>query len=72
MLYLYCEKEEKRRGKEVKMKCCICKEEIGVEANGWDRGNNALPVKDGRCCNECNWSVVIFARLKGAKVGGAK
>lgn len=54
------------------MKCCICKEEIGVEANGWDRGNNALPVKDGRCCNECNWSVVIFARLKGAKVGGAK
>jgi hypothetical protein len=26
-------------------------------------GNNAQPVNDGRCCNDCNWNVVLPARL---------
>lgn len=49
------------------LKCCICNKEIVPDENDWDRGNNALPVKDGRCCDECNWSVVIPARLKKVK-----
>tara|TARA_R100000687_G_scaffold21469_2_gene17880 strand:- start:195 stop:497 length:303 start_codon:yes stop_codon:yes gene_type:complete len=27
-------------------------------------GSNAAPVKDGRCCTECNITVVIPARMK--------
>ena len=39
-------------------KCCICK-----DLNyGW--GNNASPVKKGRCCDNCNLNKVIPARLK--------
>jgi len=38
--------------------CNICKENyIGY-------GNNAQPVSDGRCCDKCNFSIVIPARLK--------
>jgi hypothetical protein len=38
--------------------CCICK----VGFIGY--GNNPSPVKEeGRCCDECNWRVVIPARL---------
>ena len=39
------------------MKCCLCNEEI----KGY--GNNALPLKDGRCCDSCNIAKVIPARL---------
>lgn len=39
------------------MKCCICNKEI------YNFGNNAEPVKKGICCDECNWKVVIPARL---------
>lgn len=45
------------------MKCCICGGEIENKF-GWDRGNNALPIKDGRCCDTCNDMEVIPARLK--------
>lgn len=38
-------------------KCCIC----GKDIQGW--GNNALPVKDGICCDECNEKKVIPARI---------
>lgn len=45
--------------KEVTLKCCIC----GKEING--HGNNPYPVKDdGRCCAECNATVVIPERIK--------
>lgn len=27
-------------------------------------GNNAQPVNDGRCCGECNTTVVVPARIK--------
>ena len=40
-----------------KKKCSICKEEY----IGW--GNNAWPINEGRCCNDCNDKVVL-ARLK--------
>ena len=46
-------------------KCVICgKEYIGY-------GNNAEPAAEGRCCDECNWTVVIPERLKqlGLKEG---
>ena len=51
------------------MKCCICKKEIEKQYTPkgkiyWDQGHNAEPVKIGRCCNNCNKTVVIPARLK--------
>jgi hypothetical protein len=45
------------------MKCSICGNEI-ENKNGWDKGNNAEPVNDGRCCDVCNWTVVIPTRMK--------
>ena len=46
------------------MKCCICKQEI-ENVNGWKEGHNAEPLASGRCCNGCNESVVIPARIRG-------
>ena len=45
--------------------CVICKRDFA----GW--GNNAEPVADGVCCDECNNSVVISARLANI-YGGLK
>jgi len=36
--------------------CCICGKPLD------DSGNNALPYKEGRCCNECNERYVIPTR----------
>ena len=33
--------------------CVICSE------NYTGYGNNAMPLADGYCCDECNWKVVI-------------
>jgi len=61
------------------MECCLCKNEIekqgagrkefvdivvGKTQQGWDLGNNAMPLMDGRCCNKCNNTKVIPARIK--------
>jgi hypothetical protein len=35
---------------------------------GWKEGNNAEPVNSGRCCDDCNMSVVIPARLKRLRI----
>ena len=35
-----------------KGKCCLCK------GNYTHFGNNALPLKDGRCCDNCNLKVL--------------
>jgi hypothetical protein len=50
------------------MECSICKGEIEkqLDQDGnvfWDQGNNAEPVNDGRCCSECNMTVVIPTRI---------
>ena len=50
------------------MKCCLCKEEIVVELSGWDEGNNAEPLMEGRCCNNCNETKVIPERIR--RLGG--
>jgi hypothetical protein len=44
------------------MKCSICFKQIETK-NGWTDGNNAQPVNDGRCCDTCNLTVVIPARI---------
>jgi hypothetical protein len=44
------------------MNCSICQLEIPAVGD-WTHGNNAEPVNDGRCCDECNALVVIPARL---------
>lgn len=44
------------------MKCSICFKVIDNK-NGWADGNNAQPVNNGRCCDHCNLTVVIPARI---------
>ncbi len=49
--------------------CCICEDKVDLHLhpiNGevyWDKGHNAYPIKDGRCCNDCNSKYVIPARI---------
>jgi hypothetical protein len=55
--------------KDIKMKCCICNDEIDIQYTvdgkvAWDQGHNALPVRDGRCCSTCNFTIVLAARLQ--------
>ena len=45
--------------------CCIC----GKEFEGW--GNNPWPIKpEGKCCDECNFTVVVPARMESLKEHG--
>ena len=41
------------------MKCCICKLEDGKEF-----GNNAQPIMEGECCDDCNREKVIPTRFQ--------
>lgn len=44
--------------------CVICAGDIDVQANGWAGGHNAYPVvREGRCCTDCNTTVVVPARI---------
>ena len=55
----------KESNNEDRINCCICKQEIPEHpaGTGWTLGNNAEPVvKEGRCCNNCNYSTVLPAR----------
>ena len=48
----------------VKDVCCIC----NCKLDGY--GNSPCPVNEDeqqKCCDECNWKVVIPARLEQAK-----
>ena len=50
------------------MKCCLCGKQIAKKYTPegkmyWDKGNNAQPLKAGQCCDECNLSKVIPARM---------
>jgi hypothetical protein len=53
------------RGEKMK-KCCLCGNKIypKVKVSGEYWGHNAQPVKEGRCCDACNLTVVIPARMK--------
>lgn len=44
------------------MNCCICDRPIPARGD-WTTGNNAEPVADGRCCDDCNAKVVVPTRL---------
>lgn len=37
--------------------CVIC------SGNYTGYGNNAMPLDEGRCCDDCNWKVII-ARMR--------
>jgi hypothetical protein len=41
--------------------CSICQ----LPYEGY--GNNAWPINDGRCCDGCNWSTVIQARIRSIR-----
>jgi hypothetical protein len=48
--------------------CCLCYKPLDVTKNEngevtWDDGNDALPLADGRCCNDCDFGVTL-ARMK--------
>ena len=45
--------------------CCLCENLIPI-VNGWGQGNNAQPIMDGRCCDPCDDTYVLFARLINA------
>jgi len=49
-----------------RLKCAICSREIEARPGGWSHGNNAWPAADGRCCEWCNWNVVLPLRIKRA------
>ncbi len=56
------------------MKCCICAGDIEAQMFGnkvvYDQGHNAEPVVlGGRCCEHCNWTVVIPARMEAVIKG---
>ena len=45
-----------------KIRCCFCSKLLDEVYS-----NNALPVQNGRCCGDCNWSIVIPKRLESLK-----
>jgi len=48
------------------MNCIICTDTINPQPiTGWDKGHNAEPIKEGRCCEDCNSSIVVPARFSG-------
>lgn len=57
----YLEEEDLDESTKRDNKCVIC----GKEIEGY--GNNAEPVKKGKCCDECNRTVVLPARIKDLK-----
>ena len=53
--------------------CVICGLPLGIAASGWEQGNNAEPVADGRCCDDCDNNIVIAERMRrlGYNIGTA-
>ena len=45
----------------VKMKKCSICEQMFIP--GYGKGNNAMPVNDGYCCDDCDREVVTPSRL---------
>ena len=45
--------------------CVICKDNIQIDAiTKWSSGNNAEPISSGRCCNTCNYTIVVPQRMR--------
>jgi hypothetical protein len=44
--------------------CSICDRPIVPNWHGWAGGNNAEPINDGRCCDECDSLYVIPERIR--------
>ncbi len=43
--------------------CSICGHEIKTNSKGWSFGNNAYPINNGRCCDNCNYKIVLPRRI---------
>jgi hypothetical protein len=48
--------------------CVICRNPIGVNSYGWGGGQNAAPVAIGQCCEHCDNSVVLPARMRDLNI----
>ena len=52
------------------MKCSICEDNLEEQEHPitgeifWNKGHNAEPINDGRCCDICNDTIVIARRMK--------
>ncbi len=46
------------------MNCVICNEVITADPYGWEGGCNAEPIRKGKCCHDCDQTVVIPYRIK--------
>ena len=44
--------------------CSISNEPIQTNWYGWSEGNNADPINDGRCCDNCDATVVFPKRIE--------
>ena len=57
----------KRKGS---IDCCICGDKVDLHCDletgkvFWDQGHNAWPIKEGQCCDTCQWTVVFPTRCK--------
>jgi hypothetical protein len=48
-----------------KLICSICSQLIKPHpVSGWAGGNNAEPINDGRCCDDCDAMYVIPERIR--------
>jgi hypothetical protein len=47
------------------IRCCFCFKPMEVIPTVGLAGHNAQPIRDGRCCDNCNLTVVIPARSLG-------
>jgi hypothetical protein len=57
----YCAWAAEKKKQETENICDLC--DFGTYNRKFG-GNNAYPLSDGRCCDSCNWSKVIPARIK--------
>jgi len=48
-----------------KNECSIC--HVKMVSSEYKYGNNAHPVNNGRCCDTCNITIVIPARIEQIK-----
>jgi hypothetical protein len=48
----------KPKSRKIKVPCSICQQDYD------GMGNDAKPVNEGRCCDECNWRIITPIRLQ--------